>query len=201
VARKIKRKRSTAFLNRKILRNYELKDHILKKYMILYNRVLKHLPPVGPKNLIIDLGCGYGNFAKVLKNQGYGFDFYLGIDVSDVAIKCAEGWNPGFKFVQADLLNPKSTRKYFNPLATYIALEVLEHIPDDLAVLKILPVGSRVILSVPNFDAGSHVRFFHNEKQARARYSQIMRIETSETVDQLGNKNKFFIIVGKIKDE
>src|SRR3989304_2872934 len=53
---------------------------------------------------IIDLGCGSGQFAKLLLNHGK--DFICGIDFSREAISMAQELNPGYKqkFIVGDIL-------------------------------------------------------------------------------------------------
>jgi len=54
--------------------------------------------------------------------------------------------------------------------------EVLEHIPNDLDVIKQWKAGAFCVCSVPNFDADTHERFFGREAEVRARYGNLLDI-------------------------
>ena len=57
-----------------------------------------------------------------------------------------------------------------------VALEVLEHIEDDVKVLKRFAVsGRRVFVSVPTYDCDSHVRCFHRDDDLGKRYGIVGR--------------------------
>ncbi len=105
---------------------------------------------------ILDLGCGPGQFAALLREEG--FERYVGIDFSATAIALARERCPEFTFCVADLnafefqTLPRSD--------AVVATEVLEHIKQDLDVLRRLPPGTLFVGSVPAFDWESHVRYF-----------------------------------------
>jgi hypothetical protein len=91
---------------------------------------------------VLDMGCGVGDFRNFLPEG----TFYEGFDFAETAL--SSGLRKG------DL--------YEEPLEgydTYVLLEVLEHV-DDLRVLKRIPAGKRVILSVPSFGDPSHLRSY-----------------------------------------
>jgi SAM-dependent methyltransferase len=76
------------------------------------------------KGSVLDFGCGYGDFAKHLNDSGYKCD---GVEVDKKAV----------------LESQKKSIKVFNSLSevkklypTVISLNVLEHIEDDIEVLK-----------------------------------------------------------------
>ena len=60
---------------------------------------------------------------------------------------------------------------------TYVTLEVLEHIEDDLGLLERIPKNSFTIISVPSFDSASHLRHFPTEGSALERYCQVLDID------------------------
>ena len=122
---------------------------------------------------IVDLGCGSGQFAKLLLNKGKRFVY--GLDYSDEAISIAKKLNPEHKdkFVVKDLL--KDFKLPAHDLV--ICFEVLEHINEDLSVIKKIQSGKRFIFSVPNFDYKSHVRKFETGREIMLRYKDLLDVD------------------------
>ena len=122
---------------------------------------------------VIDIGCGSGQFAKLLLNNGKCFLF--GIDFSGEAILIAQKLNPEYKqkFIVGDLLD--GFRR--SPYDLVTCFEVLEHIVKDLDVIKKIESGKRFIFSIPNYDYHSHVRKFNSEDEIFKRYSDLIDIK------------------------
>jgi len=123
------------------------------------------------KEKVIDLGCGSGQFAKLLlKNEK---SFVCGIDFSDEAITMARRLNPAGKFILNDLLADVPIPEY----DIAVCFEVLEHIVRDLDLIKKIGSGKRFIFSVPNYDYHSHVRKFDSKTDIIKRYSDFVDIK------------------------
>ena len=122
---------------------------------------------------VVDLGCGSGQFAKLLLNKGKRFIY--GVDYSSEAIQIAKKLNPDYsaKFVVKDLL--KDFKLPAHDLI--ICFEVLEHITEDLSVVRKIQSGKRFIFSVPNYDYKSHVRKFEYGTEILDRYSELLDIK------------------------
>jgi len=138
---------------------------------------------------VIDIGCGSGQFAKMLLNNDK--CFLLGIDFSSEAISIAQRLNPKYKqnFVVGDLLNGFQRSPY--DLVT--CFEVLEHIDKDLDVIKKIESGKRFIFSVPNYDYQSHVRKFDSETEIIKRYSDLVDIKHIYRC-KMGDKNIIYLV-------
>ncbi|MBI5681011.1 MAG: class I SAM-dependent methyltransferase [Methanobacterium sp.] len=125
-----------------------------------------------PKH-VLDVGCGDGFFTLKLLNLGYKVD---ATDVSPEAIKATErrikrNNAPNINLYNENLLELNPPHKY----DVIICLEVLEHIEDDLRVLKLfnswLKKEGLLILSVPhrqdmwNYtdEIGGHYRRYSKE--------------------------------------
>jgi hypothetical protein len=82
---------------------------------------------------------------------------YTGIDLSPVAIQMAEKQCPEFHFIAANALETDvfDTAEY----DTAISFEFLEHVEDELSVLRRLAPGTRFWGTVPDFEYVSHVRY------------------------------------------
>jgi len=124
---------------------------------------------------VLDVACGTGTLADYYAGQ------YVGVDISDVAIKKAyAARRKDAKFMVADFTKPGVTAAgqfdciYFG--------EFLEHIEnDDVAfqnAIKLLKPDGKIIVSVPNYDRvpdESHCRIF-TVPQIRREYSKYGKV-------------------------
>lgn len=151
-----------------IYRKHEHYSRVFYKspYYKMWNLILPHL-----HGKIIDLGCGPGQFLDMCAANG--FEDYTGYDISQVAIdKCNE---------IITHRNYESRVKKVNLLETdaieygsvYVMSEILEHIEDDHKILSLIPTGSKVIITLPNFLGGSHVRKFETRHDISERFTEI----------------------------
>jgi SAM-dependent methyltransferase len=124
---------------------------------------------------VLDLGCGAGRFLTALRDAGAD---PVGAEIAEAAAERARATG-----VEVRLLEPDGTLPFGHGAFDVVwCSEVLEHIPDVLAVLqetrRVLRRGGRLLLTVPyhgrlqaaaialtRFDAhfdpmGQHVRFF-----------------------------------------
>ena len=144
------------------------------------------------ENRILDLGCGSGRFAKLLKIKG--FKNYLGIDFSKVLIDEAKRYIPDYSFLLNDIFD-EDIQKLFSDFDIFVMLELLEHIERDLELLKSIPKNKIIILSVPNFDSAAHVRWFNSMEDVIHRYKELIDIKIMKTV-VYSNKKEAYVIRG-----
>lgn len=142
-------------------------------YYVLWQITLAMLKEIKDPQ-IVELGCGTGQFAHLLWDNG--FCCYLGIDFSETAIGIAHGMSPQV-FEVGDITKFKVEASNFN---TVIILEVLEHLEKDRELLMGLPEGINIIFSVPNLEDPSHVRRFWSDKTINDRYGDLVDIERIE---------------------
>jgi 2-polyprenyl-3-methyl-5-hydroxy-6-metoxy-1,4-benzoquinol methylase len=114
---------------------------------------------------IVEIGCGTGQLAAFLIEQGV--ESYFGIDFSPKAIELARRAAPEGRFAVDDA---RTSNVYDQPHDALVCTEVLEHVPDDLSVVERFRPGTRCLLSVPNHDSESHVRFFSDAEEVAERY-------------------------------
>ena len=160
----------------------------MKMYGKLYRCAADFLSQVPKHNMILDLGCGVGRLARVLYEEG--FKNYVGVDFSTGMITKAREQVPKFKFIVANILSDEMNDLY-KDCRTFVLLEVLEHIEKDIEVLRMIPQGSLVVISLPSYSAGGHVRYFASPKKVKVRYESILSfdIEKSKVVrNKKGNK-------------
>jgi len=139
---------------------------------------------------ILDLGCGAGQLAYYLMKSGV--KNYVGIDFSKERIDFAKNKCEDFEFLNCDFFSIQFDDIDYD---TVICLETLEHINDDVKLLKKIKSGSLFIGSVPNFPFTSHVRHFKNKDQVSERYSMFFKeFSVHEFLSQ--NNDIFFLING-----
>lgn len=144
---------------------------------------------------VIDIGCGPGQFANLLFDNE--IVDYKGIDFSSEAIKLAKLRNEKY----SDLFfidDAYMSNIYYGDYNIAILFEVLEHIQDDLRILRKIRSGAKVLFSVPNFQSKSHIRVFNNGEEIINRYNNIIEIDKIYTFN-ISDVNKLFLVVGTIR--
>lgn len=149
-----------------------------------------------PGNAVLEVGCGPAQLAEMMLERGIGG--YVGFDFSPAAIVLAKKHLPaqGLEVGDARTTDLFTTVDY----DTIVCTEVLEHITDDLAVVERFPKGKQVLATVPNFDYETHVRFFKDVDEVRARYGGLFEQLDVTTHfhagDTDGSQGTFFLMNG-----
>ena len=146
----------------------------------IYDRVVDVLIRLCDHPKILDIGCGTGRLAEAIRRAG--IRDYEGIDFSGERIKEARRYVPSMKFDIVDVF-AEGAEERFRRYDTFIMTEFLEHITKDLDVIQQIPSGSRVIISVPNFDSAGHVRYFESEDEVIDRYSEYLHMAAEDTTE------------------
>lgn len=134
---------------------------------------------IDPDDHVVDLGCGTGRFAECLRRNGHGR--YTGLDFSYACLLECKAYVPRrdrdtawhADFEQADLRTWKPPEQ--RPGGTvYTCLETLEHLAEDIDLIRRIPVGHELIFSVPNYGSQAHLRVFQNVSDAWRRYDGLL---------------------------
>ncbi len=119
------------------------------------------------KGPVVDLGCGEGAFLLALMDAGR--EDIFGVESNDELATLAESF--GVPVVRKDIL--EYLREVNLKLATYLYIDVVEHVPFDfnMELLNLLPTGSRLILQTPNTESLLGHQFYFNVPSHVAPYS------------------------------
>lgn len=123
---------------------------------------------------VADVGCGTGRLARLLWLRGE--REYWGVDFSPARIAEARRYVPEATFEVGDVYSP-AIRERLGAFDRVVALEILEHINDDLGLIESAASGALVVFSVPSYDSSAHVRTFDSPQQAQNRYGHLLDIE------------------------
>lgn len=116
---------------------------------------------------VLDMGCGAGHLARLLADRG--IERYVGFDFSEKRLSQARLLVPEFRFEIADAYKTDLFETVDYQIVT--CTEFLEHLAGDLEVLDRIRSGTRVLGTVPNYDATAHLRFFDNADEVQERYT------------------------------
>ena len=146
-------------------------------WLPIYEAAAKFVPELP----VIDLGCGTGRFAELLRRRGH--TSYHGVDFAPSVV--SEAWlycqGDGFTFADADIRQWEHGPALPDECC-YVLLEVLEHLDDDLDALARIPPGLPVVFSVPNFWSQSHVRRFLQPRDVFERYGALLDFDAWQSV-------------------
>jgi SAM-dependent methyltransferase len=142
---------------------------------------------------ILDLGCGPGQFASLLRDKGG--KAYCGLDFSGTATKLARLQCPEFEFMTADICADGVLESLDYDCCT--AIESLEHLEDDIGVIRRLRPGVPFYGTVPNVAHVSHVRFFRKEEEVRERYEPYFSGFRVESFRANSNGRMLYLMEGR----
>lgn len=138
----------------------------------IMRRLVERVTPSG--GTVVDIGCGTGANVAALAGQYRVF----GVDTSQDALRHARAHFPGVQFIEgtADTAFPVIP----GPVNCVLLMDVLEHVPDDFALLESvlapLPAGSQVLLTVPadmRLWSGHDIAFQHYRRYDPVRLAAI----------------------------
>ena len=146
---------------------------------------------------VLDIGCGTGQLAALLFDQG--IEEYVGLDFSPTAVAHAQRMAPRGRYVVGDARHADIyTSAEYDVL---ICTEVLEHIEEDLYVVTRFPPAAHCVFSVPNYDDAGHVRVFPDSSAVSERYRPYFTALDVATFPNVGSaRNVIFLAEGTRND-
>lgn len=166
-------------------------------YFLLWRAVLDKIKP---NSSILDVGCGPGQFSQLCVEEGHS---YVGIDFSQVAVEHGRKNNPELTFHLVDVVKDKSLIEK-GDYDTITFIEFLEHIEEDLDILRAIPEDKNVVLSVPKYWSRAHVRAFNTLKSVYDRYDEFIKIDDISEVNsgsiQSRNTNSLYKKKDRVMD-
>ena len=146
---------------------------------------------INPSWRVLDVGCGRGEFGRLCVDKGCQFS---GIDFSAEAVKQARRNTPNSVIYHGNIF--ENTKLISSDKYEIITLtEFLEHIEEDLEIIRLIPSTKKVFISIPNYGGRGHVRFFSSLDEVYGRYGDMINIETSSTLT-FGPRSKIYCIYG-----
>jgi len=142
---------------------------------------------------LLEIACGSGQLAKAILDARIVSD-YRGFDFSQARLEFARSMCPGVCFEVADA----NTTSLFDDFDydTAIATEFLEHVEQDLKVLRRLRPGTHFLGTVPNFPFVSHVRHFADAEQVSERYHPLFDCLSVVQLAANDRGKRFFLLEG-----
>ena len=157
-------------------------------WLPLYQEAASWMPANHP---VVDLGTGTGRFPHMLYNTHH-YGAIVGVDFSEAALAEASAYFiantvPHISLRHEDLRDwhPAGDR---DGNTSYTCLEVLEHLDDDLDLVRRVPPGHQFVFSVPNYESESHVRVFRNAGDVWARYAHLLEFRRWTLIHVDGTK-------------
>ncbi|MXO89678.1 class I SAM-dependent methyltransferase [Pontixanthobacter aquaemixtae] len=182
--------RPSNFYDRKFLAVDHRSAHYTQSpYFPMWAVIADRISREGFEN-ILDIGCGPGQFAAMLFDQGV--PSYTGLDFSLVATVKGQKACPDYSFICADIRADNSLED--GNYDCVVMLEFLEHVEDEIDVLRRIKPGATLLGSVPNFPAFSHVRHFKNCDEVTERYAKLFQSFTVREMMWKDYGSKFFVI-------
>lgn len=127
-----------------------------------------------PYDEVVDLGCGTGRFLELLRRRGH-MGKMTGVDWSAAALAEAEHYVRGFVQLQNTDLDDWEADPERASNTVFVCSEVLEHLQEDIDLVRRIPPGSPFLFSVPNFHSESHLRVFTQVGDLWRRYAELLQ--------------------------
>ena len=142
---------------------------------------------------VLEVGCGSGQLAWAIDDAKI-LTSYCGFDFTGAMVEQARRNCPHMRFEVSDACSTDlfETCHYDTVLAT----EFLEHVEDDLRVVRSIRNGARFIGTVPNFPYVSHVRHFSDATDVAARYRDMFSAFRVDAIPANDKGKTFFLIEG-----
>jgi len=141
---------------------------------------------------VMEVGCGSGQLAALLRDKG--LRRYCGLDFSAMRVARAREVCPEFEFVEANAFTTDLLDTF--PYDAVVSTEFLEHVEEDIEIIRRIRPGRRLLGTVPNFPYVSHVRHFQDIAGVTARYAEYFSEFRVDAFLADSERKTFFLIDG-----
>jgi len=147
------------------LKTHYSKSHYYPTWLVISDYLLKR-----GSNYILDIGCGPGQFSELLLDNG--FKHYVGIDFSKLRIERAKAVCPEYTFLCKDIFEEGLIER--QSYDTVVMTEFLEHINEDISVIRRITPGTKIFGTVPDYGGQAHVRKYETADSVAERYGDLI---------------------------
>lgn len=163
------------------------------EYYFIWTVIVDRLLTINAKS-VLEIACGTGQLACLINDKGV--QKYSGFDFSPKRIEQAKRACPEFSFRVEDAFKTDLFATF--PYDAVICTEFLEHIDNDIEILKRIKPGSKFYGTVPNFPFVSHVRYFESAEEVINRYQRSFAELRVDTLLAAPDGKKFYLLDGRI---
>lgn len=150
-------------------------------WLPVYQEAARWIPSSAP---VVDLGCGTGRFLALLAQTSHHATL-AGVDFAAAAVAEARNYLRGVFDDDVDFYHRCTfdviDLREWQPASgmdrsSFVCLEVLEHLVDDLDLVARVPAGAQLVFSVPSYMSASHVRCFTSISSVFHRFGGLLDI-------------------------
>jgi len=181
--------------SKKYFKGEEYDDYIRDKQIIQNNfieriKILEKIIPTDKLKKILEIGCAYGFFGELIRKRWN--CKYLGIDIVEEAIEYASKIL-NLNVINKDYLYIKNTKIEFD---TCIMLDVIEHLPDPVAIVKKLykEISREGYIVITTGDIGSLLAKIQGRKWRMIHPPSHLHYFNKKSIKKLLNTNGFDIV-------
>lgn len=136
---------------------------------------------------VLEVGCGSGQLARLLRDLG--IRDYLGLDTNAMLVGRARTACPGYRFSVADIFVSSHLRAEAYDIA--VLTRSLEFVHWDLVALELIRPQRTVLGAVSSGKEPGRLRQFTTADQVRERYGPVLRDLRVEPIHLPGGRTAF----------
>ena len=181
------------FYDQVFLENENLRVHYTASFYYFMWTVIVDRIRRASRKAVLEVGCGTGQLAHAIYDAGM-IQSYCGLDFSKTRIEQARRHCPAYRFEAVDVFQTSLFEDYNYDMV--IATEFLEHIEQDLEVIRFIRPGTYFVGTVPNFPYVSHVRHFQDCDEVTRRYAHFFTDFKVDAFRAKEHETMFFLLEG-----
>lgn len=165
------------------------------KYRRINEVISANIQAIAP-DVVLDLAAGHHDLAGLVRERVPSVRRYIWNDYASIPVSRARAagapWGAWFEVLEADLDGDLGVLPFQD--ADVVICTSMEHLANDVGILRAVPVGRRVVVSLPDFPANGHRRWFPSIQDAETRYAGLLSFERVTVIRE--NAYTKFVILG-----